>query len=118
MASQADIANLALTILGKPTIASLTDNSMAAQTINAVYDTVRRALLTGPATWRVSVSRATLPELASAPVAGPFTTQFALPSDYLRILQVGDNWPGLDLSDYRLGPTDTDYSIEEGILLC
>ncbi len=118
MASQVDIANVCLAILGKPTIASLGDNSNTARVINSVYDLVRRSLLEGPGTWRFSIARASLPALTTAPVSGPYTVQYATPSDCIRILQVGDTWPGLDLSDYRLGPTDADYSLEGRNLLC
>lgn len=118
MASQTDIANLALSILGKPSIAGLLDNSNAARVINIEYDMIRRALLTGPGTWRFSIKRANLPSLAQAPITGPYTTMYALPSDCLRILQVGNTFPGLDLTDYRLGPTDADYTQEGRNLLC
>lgn len=118
MASQVDICDLSLSILGKPTIASLGDNSNAARVLNVEYDLVRRGLLMGPGTWRFSIERANLAQLTTAPVSGPFTTMYALPSDCLRILQVGDMYPGLDLSDYRLGPTDADYSLEGRNLLC
>lgn len=118
MASQIDICDLALSILGKPTIASLGQNSNAARVLNVEYDLLRRGLLEGPGTWRFSVARASLPSLASSPVSGPFTTQYALPSDCIRPLQIGDMWAGLDLSDYRLGPTDADFSVEGGKILC
>ncbi len=118
MASQIDIANLALSILGKPSIASLLDNSNAARVINIEYDLLRRALLTGPGTWRFSIKRASLPSLNQVPVSGPYTTMYQLPSDCLRIMQVGNTYPGLDLSDYRLGPTDADYTQEGRALLC
>src|SRR5271156_6060526 len=112
MASEVDIANIALIILGKPTIASFADNSNAARAITVLYDPFRRALLEGPGIWRFSVKRASLPSLTAVPVSGPFTTQYAMPTDCLRTLQVGDMYAGLDLSDYRQGPTDADYSIE------
>jgi hypothetical protein len=118
MASQVDISNLCLSILGKPSIASLGDNSNAARVVNIEYDMIRRALLTGPGTWRFSIKRASLPSLTAVPVSGPYQTMYALPSDCLRILQVGDMYPGLDLSDYRLGPTDADYTQEGRNLLC
>jgi hypothetical protein len=118
VASQTDICNIAADILGKPSIASILDNSNVARAFNATYDLVRRAVQTGPAIWRFTVKRVSLPALSSSPASGPFTTQFALPSDFLRPVQVGDNWAGLDLSDYRLGPTDLDWSIENGLLLC
>lgn len=118
MASQVDIANLALSILGKPTISSFTDPSNAARVINVEYDMLRRGLLEGPGTWRFSIARASLPSLTTVPVSGPYTTMYQLPSDSIRILQVGNTWPGLDMSDYRLGPTDADYSQEGNMLLC
>lgn len=118
MASQTDIGDLALSILGKPSIASLSQNSNASRVLNIEYDLIRKSLLTGRAIWRFSIRRAKLPMLTQSPVSGPFTRMYALPTDCLRILQVGDVWPGLDLSDYRLGPTDQDYSQEGRNLLC
>lgn len=118
MAAPIDIANLALSILGKPPIASFTDNKVTAQVINVEYDLLRRGMLEGPGTWRFSIKRANLPSLTTVPVSGPYTTMFELPSDCLRILQVGDTWPGLDLSDYRQGPTDADYTQEGRMILC
>lgn len=118
MASQTDIANLCLSILGKPSIAGLTDNSNAARVINIEYDLIRRALLEGRATWRFSVKRASLPALSTAPVSGPYTTQFALPTDCLRVLLAGDTYPGMDLSDYLMGPTDAGYEVEGRNILC
>src|SRR5260370_21188775 len=98
MASQVDVGNLALSILGQSSIASLTDNSNSARVLNIEYDLLRRGLLMGPGTWRFSIARASLPSLTQAPVSAPFTTMFAAPSDCLRILQVGDTDPGFDLS--------------------
>lgn len=118
MASQVDVANLALSILGKPSIASLLDPSNAARVINIEYDLIRRGMLEGPGIWRFSVKRASLPSLTSVPVSGPFTTMYAMPSDCIRTLQIGDMYAGLDLSDYRQGPTDADYSIEGRTILC
>jgi hypothetical protein len=118
MASQSDIANLALSILGKPSITNLTDNSNAARVLNIEYDMIRRGLLEGPGIWRFSVERTSLAASTQVPVSGPFTTMYALPADYIRALQVGDMYAGLDLSDYRQGPTDADYSIEGGFILC
>jgi hypothetical protein len=118
MASQVDIANLALSILGKPSIASFTDNSNTARIINIEYDLLRKGMQEGPGTWRFTVLRTSLPALTNKPASGPFQQQFALPSDYIRPLQIGDTYAGLDMSDYRQGPTDADWSIENGILLC
>jgi hypothetical protein len=113
-----DIGNLALSILGKPSIASFLDNSNAARVINIEYDMLRRALLRGRPTWRFSIKRASLPALTAKPVSGPYTQQYALPTDSLRVLMAGDTYPGLDLSDYRLGPTDAGYLVEGRNILC
>lgn len=118
MASQVDVANLVLSILGKPSIASFLDNSNAARVINIEYDLLRRALLRGRATWRFSIKRASLPALTAAPVSGPYMQQYALPTDCLRVLLAGDTYPGLDLSDYRLGPDDAGYLVEGRNILC
>lgn len=118
MSAPVDIADLALNILGKPTIASFTDNSNTARAINVSYDLLRRKMQEGPGTWRFTIKRASLAALTTVPISGPFQQQFALPSDFLRPLQIGDTYAGLDMSDYRQGPTDADYSIEGGILLC
>ena len=118
MSTKLDICNLALTILGKPALKSLIDPSNAAAVMNVEYDPTRRALISGPSKWRFSIVRTTLAALTGKPASGPYTAQYALPSDFLALVQVGDTWPGLDLSDYRLGPSDADYSIENGILLC
>jgi len=118
MAAPVDIADLALEILGKPSIASFTDNSNTARAINTTYDLLRRKMQEGPGTWRFTIKRASLPALTTTPVSGPYVQQFALPSDFLRPLQIGDTYAGLDMSDYRQGPTDADYSIEGNLLLC
>lgn len=118
MAAPTDIADLALSILGKPSIASFTDNSNTARIINIEYDLLRRGMLEGPGTWRFSIKRTSLPSLTTQPASGPYQTLYQLPSDCIRILQVGDMYPGLDLSDYRQGPTDADYTQEGRMLLC
>lgn len=118
MSSQVDIANLALSILGKPSIASFADNSNAARVISIEYDQIRRALQEGPGTWRFTITRASLPALTSQPASGPFTVMYAQPTNCLRVILAGDTWPGMDLSDYNMGPTDAAYSVEGRNILC
>ncbi|HUP06844.1 MAG TPA: hypothetical protein VMU47_06825 [Caldimonas sp.] len=118
MASQTDIGNLTCTILGKPPISSLSEGSKRASVLQANYDLIRRKLLMGRPVWRFSVKRTTLAQTGVAPASGPYTATYNLPSDYIRALQVGDTYAGLDLSDYRMGPIDADYQIEGGQILC
>lgn len=116
--AQTDICNTALALLGKPVIASLTDNSDAARVLSTQYDIVRRNILAGRSAWLFAVRRASLPALSTAPVSGPYTTQYQLPTDLLRVLLAGDTYPSMDLSDYRMGPSDAGYSVEGNAILC
>ena len=118
MVAPVDIANIALEILGKPAITSFSDPSNAARAISSTYDMTRRALLTGRATWRFSIKRALLAQSSNSPASGPYTTMYPLPADCLRVLMAGDTYPGLDLSDYRMGPTDAGYLVEGNMILC
>jgi hypothetical protein len=118
MAASTDIANLCLEILGLHAVTSITDQSNPGRAINTTYDLVRKALLTGRPTWRFSVKRASLAASTIAPVSGPYTQQFLLPADCLRVQLAGDTWPGMDLTDYRQGPTDIAYSVEGRYILC
>jgi hypothetical protein len=120
MASQSDIGSLACDILGKPGIASIfpPDGTDRSRALSLSYDLVRLAMLEGPGIWRFTVQRASLAASTTVPVSGPFTTMFSMPANCIRPLQIGDMYAGLDLSDYRQGPTDADYSIEGRMILC
>ena len=111
MASQTEICNLALSFIGAGTIVNITDNNMKAQVLNAEYASVRDSELRKH-TWRFSIKRDSLPALITVPVSGPYGQEFQLPSDCLKVLMVGDSYPGADLSDYRTGPSTDDYSVE------
>lgn len=116
MASQVEICNDACTILGASTINSITDQSAQARALNAVWNLERDAELRKHR-WKFAIVRAKLPALSSVPVSGPYTQQFQKPAGCLRILEIGDSYPAIDMSDYRSGPTTDDYSIEGGMIL-
>jgi hypothetical protein len=116
VASQTDIANDALTILGAAPINAITDQSNQARAINAVWNLERDSELRKHR-WKFSIARGSLPALADQPASGPYTQWFELPAGCLRVLEIGDSYPGADLSDYRSGPTTDDYSIEGGKVL-
>lgn len=88
MTSQVQIANRALTKLGQARIISLDDPTKAAATISSMYDSVLEAELRAHV-WSFARARAQLPALSSAPLFG-FERQYALPTDWLRLLQVAD----------------------------
>lgn len=99
MASDVDICNRALTKLGEARITSLTDNLEPARVLNSLFEIVRDAELRSRV-WRFAISRASLAALVATPDWG-FDYQYQMPSDCLRILQVGEYYPGVSLTDYR-----------------
>lgn len=116
MASQTDTCNDALIILGASPINAITDPSNQARALNAVWNLERDSELRKHR-WKFSIVRAALPALADKPASGPYTQWFNLPAGCLRVLDIGDSYPGADLSDYRSGPTTSDYSQESGKIL-
>jgi hypothetical protein len=110
VASRVDIANLALTKLGSNTkITSFEDNSVAARAISGVYDLVRKAELR-KRHWSFALKRAALPALADAPTWG-FGYAYQLPTDYLRLMQVGEFLLTPALNSYVTGDASP-YAIE------
>lgn len=116
MASQTEIANLALSFLGAGQIINITDDNTKAQVLNAEYEHVKNAELRKH-TWRFAIKRDSLSALTSTPVSGPYTQEYQLPTDCLKVLMCGDSYPGMDMSDYRTGPTDNDYVLEGNKIL-
>lgn len=107
--SNVAIANRALTKLGAARIIALDDDSQASNTLDSMFDTVRDAELRA-SLWHFSKARAVLPRLAQAPSFG-YSSQFQLPADYLRLIQVGDR------ITHRNPTVDGWYSIEGGRVL-
>jgi len=109
MASQTDIVNTALTLLGEGRVMSIDDDLKQARDAKAVYDIVLNSLL-GGYTWSFAKTRAQLPALVGAP-AFEFGSRFQLPADCMRLVMVGDVYVGVDLTDYRSMPSEL-YAIE------
>lgn len=87
-ASDIEIVNRALTLLGVDPINSMSDPTKAAATANRLYNDTRSAVFRAHP-WNCLVTRASLPLDAVAPVYG-FSHQFVLPADFLRLLQLED----------------------------
>ncbi len=96
-ASNVAIANLALTKLGDLRILNLTDNTKPAREVNAVFD-MTRDYLQRRFSWRYCIKRANLAADTSTPL-WDWSYQYPIPSDCLRILQVGQYYPTPNLSD-------------------
>ena len=101
MASVIQICNSALNQLGASSITALTENSKNARLCNERYETVRDAVFRSHP-WNCLVKRVQLAKDSDIPAWG-FTSQYTLPSDCLRVLQI---------KDYNL-----DYKIEGRKLL-
>jgi hypothetical protein len=109
MASQVEIANRALTKIGEARITSIADDLEAARVINSMWDIVRDAELRAR-NWNFSITRTSLAALVTTP-AFRYDYEFQLPSDCLKIIQVGEYFPGPSMSDYRNYP-EAPYQIE------
>lgn len=109
MASEVEIANVALTLLGEARIASIDDDVKAAREVKAIFAIARDALQAGY-NWHFAKTREKLTALADAPSFG-YAYQYQLPTKCLRIIQIADYFPGIDLTDYR-GASTEEYQIE------
>lgn len=90
MASETEIANMALSKLGDiDTIINLSENNQAARTIKAIFAPTRDAVLRGHP-WNCAMKRAGLPAVIAAPPWG-FARAFQLPVDCLRLIEVEGN---------------------------
>lgn len=114
MASQLQIVNLALIRIGEPRAASLSDNTQASEIISDIWDQVRDDELRR-ATWRFSIKRDTLAANVTVP-DWDFEAEYDLPGDCIRMVQISEWYPGLDLSDYRNSDTAL-YRIEGAKIL-
>jgi len=110
MASSVEICNIALTKLGAARITSLSDNTKQARALNAIFDSVRDAELTKHP-WSFAIKRAEIPASSTAPVFG-WDKAYPLPSDYLKVVQVGDTY-----AFYDSGEAGALFDVEGGSIL-
>lgn len=114
MASQVEIANRALSKIGEARIMALSDDLESAKLIDSLWNSVRDAELRSR-NWNFTIRRDSLPALLAAPAWG-FLRQFQLPADCLRVLMVGEFYPGPSMSNYRNYP-EAEWQIEGGRIL-
>lgn len=113
--SQIQVCNRALQKLGAQPIVNFSDNTNNARAMSTAFQPVVEAELRRHR-WKFSILRANLAQLSGQPANGVYTNMFQLPSDCLRVLNIGDWWPGQDISDYR-NRTTAEYSIENNVVL-
>lgn len=85
-ASDIEIINRSLALLGIESITSLSDNSKQASTARVLYDDTRASVFRGHP-WNCLTMRASLPKDVAAPAFG-YGNAFVLPADFLRLLAV------------------------------
>jgi hypothetical protein len=94
MASDVEVCNLAMTMLGAETISSLTQASANARRCARVYIVTRDAELRRHP-WNFARARASLAEDSTAPAFG-YDHRYQLPSDFLRL------HPSADALDWQI----------------
>jgi len=109
VASQTEIVNFALTLLGENRITSIDDDVKAARDMKAVYALCRDNLL-GAHTWSFAKKRAQLTALSEVP-AFQYARKFQIPTDALRLVMVGEFYAGVSLADYSNMPS-SEFTIE------
>lgn len=100
MSSEIDIANLALTRLGEPTITSLSASSKGAQLCKLHYPRLRDAMLRAHP-WNFAIKRAELSLSADTP-AFEFDYAFTLPSDCLKVIRTRWDAEATQGVEYRI----------------
>ncbi len=114
--SQVQVCNRALQKLGVAiAITNISDNTASARAMSTAWLPVLEAELRRHR-WKFSILRTNLAQISGTPANGVYGNIFQLPSDCLRVLNVGDWWPGNDISDYRGRPT-SEYSLENNLVL-
>lgn len=117
MASEVDIANRALSMLGAQRITALTDNNKGARAMNARFDILRDAELSAYP-WRFAVKRVQLAASTSAPAWG-YSTIYERPTDDLRPIKVGGAYVnaqsiGVFYESTGINTDEAPYEIIEG----
>lgn len=86
MASQVEIANMALRSLGANPITSLSQASEEARKIDAVYDLVLKSMLRSHP-WNFAKKETALSQLTETPTLEDYDYIYSLPSDYLTLIK-------------------------------
>lgn len=109
MASQNEIANWALDLLGEGSITDINDTTERAERLLNAWGPVRDAALRAR-WWRFSIERTTVAADTATPSWG-FSKQYTIAGDVVRVIQVDQYWPAPALSDY-IGEDHAEFRIE------
>ena len=96
-AADIDLVNRALALLGVEAITSLSDTSKPAATASVLFDDTRAAVFRAHP-WNCLIKRVSLAQDAVAPAYG-YTYKYALPADYLRIINIENELETFQIED-------------------
>lgn len=113
MASQTEIANITLQMLGEDEITGITENNKRARAIKACYNSVLDLTIRSY-NWNFAMKRDSIAAYVASPAFG-YGKQFQLPGDCLRVVQVGETRPVYGLDDYPTGQ-EMPYQVEGRII--
>lgn len=114
MTSEVGICNQALVKVGASRIVALTDDSKQARTLNAIYAVKRDAELSANP-WTFAIKRAQIPASSTAPAFG-WAYAYPLPSDYLAMVEVGQDYTFYDTDTGALFALETDSNGAQAVL--
>lgn len=114
MASVIQVANRALTKLGSARITSIDDDVKAARSVKSCFEDLRDDELRSHR-WSFALTRTSLAALSTAPAFG-YEYQYQLPSDFLRLDMVNDQFPSVVMDNY-IGAEALDYVLEGNKIL-
>ena len=110
MASNVEICNLALTMIGCDKIAALTDDNSRARACNAVFEMVRDNLLVEHP-WNFAIKRADLARLAEVTESN-WDYFYQLPTDYIRVIKMTYDDYEFAIEDGKLATDEESVTIQ------
>jgi len=113
LATEVEVCNHALTMLGESRISSLEDANERARVCSVVYDQTRDELLSD-FEWPFAIERRSLAAVSETNIT-EFDYKYALPSDYLKLLDILDDETYAIHRNYKLATLE--YRIEGNRLL-
>ena len=106
MASEVAICNQALTKVGAARIASLSEDTKQARALNAIF-TIKRDAELAANRWSFAIKRAQIPASSTAPAFG-WAYAYPMPTDYLAMVEVGEDYSFYDSDTGALFSIETD----------
>lgn len=108
--SQINIYNQAFFALGLPRATSTTEDSKAVRAANEMYEICRDELLSMH-TWNFATKRVALTQSTTTPAFG-YSYQYALPSDFLRLVRLSNKAITYRIEGLYLLTDDSEVSIQ------